>query len=182
MPTTVSPRITGPGPSIVVMGVSASGKTSAGEALARLLGLDFVDGDDLHPAANVAKMSHGQPLTDEDREPWLDRIGVELADHAAHPAGLVVACSALRRVYRDRIRSAAGLGLLFVFLDISKEEASRRIAARKHHFMPPSLIESQFATLERPAGEPDVITISNLIDPSSTARAAADAIVGQRVP
>ena len=169
---------------IVVMGVSASGKTMAGEALARLLGLDFVDGDDLHPAANVAKMKGGTPLTDEDRGPWLDRIGGALADRAAHPGGLVIACSALRRCYRDRIRASAGPGTAFVFLDITREEAERRIADRRGHFMPPSLIESQFATLERPGPDEssDVVTIRRLVSPAEVAQDAADELRRRPTP
>ena len=170
----------GPRAAIVVMGVSASGKSSAGRALATILGVDFIDGDDLHPAANVAKMAGGHPLTDEDRAPWLDRVGAVLADVEAHPAGIVIACSALRRRYRDRIRAAAGAGLTFVFLDISREEAARRIAARANHFMPPSLIDSQFATLERPDGEGDVVSIARLISPEQTATDAASALAELR--
>lgn len=158
------------------MGVSASGKTSAGLALAAKLGVDFIDGDDLHPAANVAKMAGGLPLNDADRMPWLDRIGEVLSDRRAHPAGVVVACSALRRLYRDRIRAAVGTGLAFVFLDITVAEARRRIAARRNHFMPPMLVESQFATLERPSGEPDVVTISRLVDPAGSAEDAMAAL------
>ena len=161
---------------IVVMGVAACGKTSVGVALAALSGMAFVDGDGLHPARNVAKMAGGQPLTDEDRAPWLDRVGAVLADRAAHPAGVVVACSALRRLYRDRIRAAAGPGLAFVFLDISIAEARRRIALRANHFMPPALVDSQFATLERPFREPDVVTISRLVDPAESAEDAIAAL------
>lgn len=163
--------------SVVVMGVSGCGKTTVGGLLARRLDLDFVDGDDLHPAANVDKMHAGHPLTDEDRWPWLDRIGVALADSSAHPGGLVVACSALRRSYRDRIRAAAGAGLTFVFLDVDQDEAHRRLRVRLNHFMPASLIDSQFGTLERPgADEPDVVTVAPLADPVRTAAAAADQV------
>lgn len=161
---------------IVVMGVSACGKTSVGVALAARCGLDFVDGDDLHSARNIARMASGEPLSDEDRAPWLDRVGAVLADRAAHPAGVVIACSALRRLYRDRIRAAAGAGLAFVFLDITVTEARRRIALRTDHFMPPALVDSQFATLERPFAEPDVVTISRLVDPAGTAQDAAAAL------
>ena len=164
------------GRSVVVMGVSAGGKTSVGQALARRLGCDFVDGDDLHPAANRAKMSAGTPLTDEDRWPWLERIGAVLGDRAAHPHGVVTACSALRRVYRDRIRTEARGGVVFVFLDISREEAGRRIAARHGHFMPSSLLDSQFQTLERPVGEPDVIAVSSLQSIEAAAAEAALAL------
>lgn len=161
---------------IVVMGVAACGKTSVGVALAALRGMAFVDGDGLHPAENIAKMARSEPLTDEDRAPWLDRVGAALADRAAHPAGVVVACSALRLTYRDRIRATAGAGLAFVFLDITVAEARRRIALRANHFMPPALVDSQFATLERPLAEPDVVTIDHLVDPAQTADDAAAAL------
>lgn len=167
---------------IVVMGVAACGKSSVGEALARRMDLDFVDGDALHPRRNIEKMASAHPLTDEDRWPWLDRVGAEFADHAAHPAGVVVACSALRRLYRDRIRAAAEGSLIFVFLDITLAEAKRRIAARTHHFMPPSLVDSQFATLERPNDEPDVVTISRLVDAESSAQDAAGQIADRWGP
>lgn len=145
------------GPRVVMMGVSGSGKSTVGEALAEAAGVLFVDGDGLHPAANVAKMSAGIPLVDADRWPWLDVIAQTLA---GHPEGVVVACSALRKIYRDRIRAGAP-GVRFVFLDGPMEVIGTRQASRKGHFMPPSLLASQFATLERPgADEPDVLTVS----------------------
>jgi gluconokinase len=128
---------------IVVMGVSAAGKTTVGRALAAELGIAFVDGDDLHPPANVAKMTAGIPLTDADRRPWLDRVGHALADADA----LVIACSALRRTYRDRIRRAAP-DAFFVLLDADPAVLHERIAARAGHFMPPALLDSQLALLE----------------------------------
>lgn len=135
---------------IVVMGVAGSGKSAVGAGLARALGMGFRDADDLHPAGNVAKMAAGTPLTDADRWPWLDLVA---ADLAAHPP-LVMACSALRRVYRDRIRAGAGGEVLFLHLDGPCEMIAARMAARKHHFMPPALLDSQMATLEPPgAGE-----------------------------
>lgn len=134
-----------PGP-IVVMGVSGSGKSTVGEALARRLRVPFLDGDDLHPAANVAKMAAGTPLDDHDREPWLDAVGDWLADHEA---GAVAACSALRVRYRDRIRARAPR-TRFVELGSSENRGliAERQAARTGHFMPTSLLDSQFATLE----------------------------------
>ncbi|MQT13451.1 gluconokinase [Segnochrobactrum spirostomi] len=144
---------------IVVMGVSGAGKTTIGRALAAKDGLAFVDGDDLHPAANVAKMQAGHPLDDEDRWPWLDRVAATLADATAYPAGVVVACSALRKVYRDRLRAGAP-GIRFVLLDLTEAEALARVAHRAHHYMPASLVASQFATLERPGpDEPDVLVV-----------------------
>ncbi|MBX3092930.1 MAG: gluconokinase [Cryobacterium sp.] len=130
---------------VCVMGVSAAGKTTVGTALARVLGVPFVDADALHPESNRAKMASGTPLTDEDRWPWLDAVGASLAAHRER--GAVMACSALRRVYRDRIRAAAP-GVVFVHLTGSRELLASRAAARTGHFMPPELLDSQLATLE----------------------------------
>lgn len=132
-------------PLLTVMGVSGSGKTTVGAALAQRLRVPFADADDFHPPENVAKMSAGIPLDDADRFPWLEHIGAWLADHAAD--GGVVSCSALRRSYRDVLRAAAP-GQLFVHLAGSPEVIARRVAGRPGHFMPASLVESQFATLE----------------------------------
>ncbi len=129
---------------VVVMGVSGSGKSTIGAALAQRLGVPFVDADDLHPASNVAKMSRGEPLDDEDRWPWLETIGRWLADH---PDGGVVSCSALKHAYRDRLREHVA-ELEFVHLTGSREVIERRQASRPGHFMPASLLSSQFATLE----------------------------------
>jgi gluconokinase len=149
------------------MGVSGCGKTSVGQAVAAHLGLEFLEGDALHPAANVEKMAQGIPLTDEDRFPWLDRIGARIA--AAGNQGLVVSCSSLKKIYRDRLRSFAGKSLTFIFLKGSEELLTERMAARKGHFMPLSLLKSQLSTLEDPTGEPDVITV----DISGTTRDVA---------
>ena len=113
---------------LVVMGVSGSGKTVAGTAIAKALGIAFFDGDDLHSPEARAKMTAGVALDDDDRAPWLDRIGALLADAAAHPAGVVVACSALRRAYRDRLRAAAGPSLRFLFLKGDKDLMRARVA------------------------------------------------------
>lgn len=131
-------------PLLVVMGVSGSGKSTVGAALAQRLGVPFADADDLHPAANIAKMSAGIPLDDDDRRPWLETIGRWLADH---PEGGVVSCSALKRSYRDQLRRhVTDLG--FLHLDGTREVITRRQASRPGHFMPASLLTSQFATLE----------------------------------
>lgn len=135
------------------MGVSGSGKTTVGAALADALGLRFVDGDALHPAANVAKMAAGIPLDDADRAPWLDAIGAVIAT-----GPVVVACSALKRAYRDRLRAAAP-ELQLVFLDGSRELLASRTAARPGHFMPASLLDSQLATLERPDPDEHPVTV-----------------------
>ncbi|MCU1577978.1 MAG: gntK [Rhodoglobus sp.] len=128
--------------SIVVMGVSGSGKSTIGTLLAEALGLGFIDADDLHPAANKDKMAHGIPLTDEDRWPWLGAVG-----DATALAPCVCACSALKRAYRDALR-AKDPGVVFVELDGSRELLAERMGAREGHFMPTSLLDSQLATLE----------------------------------
>ena len=144
---------------IVVMGVAGSGKSSLGAALAARLGIGFVDGDALHGEANVAKMRAGIPLDDADRGPWLDRVGEVLADAEAYPQGVIVACSALKRAYRDRIRAGAR-NRHFLYLDLSMEEAAQRVGGRPGHFMPASLVADQFAVLERPmTDEADAITL-----------------------
>lgn len=173
MSTAVSPPASDARLTVVVMGVSGSGKTTLGRDLARVLGITFIDGDDLHPNANVAKMSAGIPLTDEDRWPWLDRVGSTLADRHDYPAGAVVACSALRHVYRDRIRSAAGSRVFFVHLDAEEADMQERLEARPGHFMPATLVKSQFATLELPVGEPDVLVLPARDLPDDNATQAA---------
>jgi gluconokinase len=142
---------------IIVMGVSGCGKTTAGEALAWHFGVPYIEGDALHPADNVAKMASGTPLNDDDRWPWLEKIGEELK---AHPGGAVATCSSLKKVYRERLRKTAGEGLRFVFLKCSREVLEERMQARKGHFMPPSLLASQLATLEDPGGEAGVVTVN----------------------
>jgi len=137
----------------VVMGVTSCGKTTVGELVAEKLGVPFIEGDKLHPAANVAKMSSGVPLTDEDRWPWLEKIGRALAGSE----GKIASCSALKRAYRERIAQAAGRPVAFVFLDGSRALLQARINARKNHFMPPSLLDSQLKTLEPPG--PDELSL-----------------------
>lgn len=126
------------------MGVSGSGKSTVGAALAQRLRVPFADADDLHPEANIAKMSRGEALDDHDRYPWLEQVGAWLA---AHPDGGVMSCSALRRKYRDQLRHHAP-GTEFVLLAGSREVIERRQASRPGHFMPASLLTSQLATLE----------------------------------
>ena len=132
-------------PQICVMGVSAAGKSTVGIALAETLAVPFVDADSLHLESNRTKMAAGTPLTDDDRWPWLDAVGAEYAQAGA--SGLVMACSALKRVYRDRIRAAAP-GVVFVHLGGPRELLLERATARTDHFMPPSLLDSQLDTLE----------------------------------
>jgi gluconokinase len=134
--------------SIVVMGVSGSGKTSAALELTRQLGWVFIEGDDLHPEANVAKMAAGIPLDDEDRWPWLQRIAELIAEHEAGGTSIVLTCSALKRSFRDLLRDGHP-SVWFAHVDVTREVLAERLAQRKGHFMPPSLLDSQLATLER---------------------------------
>lgn len=133
-------------PSLVLMGVSGAGKTVVGRDAAARAGVVFLDADDLHPAANVAKMASGQPLDDADRAPWLDAVGAALRDHRP----CVMACSALKRSYRARLRALAP-GTLFALLDVPRPVLEQRLASREGHYMPASLLDSQLATLESPA-------------------------------
>jgi gluconokinase len=145
---------------IVVMGVSGCGKSTVSSAIARELDLDMTDGDDLHLPASVDKMRAGTPLQDSDRWPWLDRIGQHLAQAQTAGRGRVIACSALKRDYRDRIRHLAP-EVRFVFLQGSAALIRERLSARQGHYMPPELLDSQFLTLQAPtADELDVITVS----------------------
>lgn len=130
---------------LVVMGVSGTGKSTVAGLLAGQLGWDLEEGDDLHPEANVAKMASGQPLTDEDRWPWLDKVAAWIQAHVQAGRPGVVTCSALRKAYRDRLR---GPGVTFVHLEGSKEIIAARMSKRLDHFMPTSLLDSQLATLE----------------------------------
>lgn len=138
-----------------MMGVSGCGKSSVGEALAARLGIPYVDGDDLHPPENVAKMRVGTPLTDADRWPWLDRVAGVLCESAP----VIVGCSALKRAYRDRIRAGAGGAVTFVHLVGDPDLIAARMSARQGHYMPPSLLDSQFAALE-PPGPDEAITVN----------------------
>ena len=141
---------------IVIMGVAGCGKSSLGAALARAEGLPLVEGDDFHSPASREKMRQGVALTDADRMGWLDTLGAQLR---AHPQGVVLTCSALKRSYRERLR-AARPGLQFVFLQITQEAAQARVVARAAtHFFSTSLVQSQFATLESPVGEGGVLPL-----------------------
>ena len=145
----------GPAGALVVMGVAGCGKSSVGSACARSLGWTLFEGDDYHAPESLAKMRQGMPLTDADREGWLDRLGRLLADNAG---GAVLTCSALKRRYRDQLRAAVP-GLRFAFLDLDRATAFARVSQRPGHVFPPSLVDSQFATLESPVGEPGVLRL-----------------------
>lgn len=144
---------------VMVMGVSGCGKSSVGEKIAARAGVAFIEGDLLHPPENVAKMAKGTPLTDDDRWPWLDLIGVEIIAALERGQGVVVSCSALKKVYRDHLRAACNHRLWFVYLEGSEMILHHRMGAREGHFMPLSLLQSQLATLEAPTGEPGVVTV-----------------------
>ncbi|HEV7293645.1 MAG TPA: gluconokinase [Devosia sp.] len=146
---------------IIAMGVSSSGKSTAGQAIARRLHVPFLDGDGYHPEANVEKMRAGIPLVDEDRWPWLETLAIALHEAADKKDAVVGACSALRRAYRDYLVEKAGEPILFVYLQGSREVIGERIARRQHQYMPASLLDSQFATLE----EPDPATENVLVVP-----------------
>lgn len=145
-------------PAVVVMGVSGSGKSTVGAALADRLSWKFVDGDSLHPAANVAKMQAGQPLDDRDREPWLVAIAGQIDAWICHGTPGVITCSALKRRYRDRIIGDRA-HVRLVHLAGSREVIARRLSTRHGHFMPASLLDSQFATLEPPETEENAIAV-----------------------
>lgn len=145
---------------IVIMGVSGCGKTTIARSLARSLRVKFMDADKFHPPANIEKMSSGTPLTDADREPWLDDVGARIGEAAGERGMAVAACSALRRTYRERLKRASGRDLLFVLLDGSREVLERRVNRRTSHFMPPALLDSQLATLERPDSDERAISVS----------------------
>jgi gluconokinase len=163
---------------VIIMGVSGSGKSSVGVQLAATFGCPFVEGDDLHPAANIQKMKAGTPLGDDDRWPWLDAVGRCVAQ-----GDVVVSCSALKQSYRDRIRSLAKRPVTFLFLKGDRALLEARLARRHHEYMPATLLDSQMAALEIPQGgqnpEPDVIVVE-IDQPMATIIARALAVLHAR--
>lgn len=143
---------------MIAMGVSASGKSTFGRRLAERIGARFIDGDDLHPASNLRKMTAGQPLNDEDRWPWLEAVRNEIRQETGAGRSLVIACSALKKPYRDMLRDV-GSRVTFAFLDVSEASVQKRIRRRSGHFMKARMVESQFAALEDPVGEADTIRL-----------------------
>ncbi|MFM7024528.1 MAG: gluconokinase [Limnohabitans sp.] len=166
---------------VVLMGVSGCGKSTVGEGLAARMGWRFVEGDSLHPTENVAKMAAGQPLDDADRAGWLTTLA-DLLDTARQDGqGLVVSCSALKRAYRDRLRTGDPQAV-FVHLDGSRDVIAERIAGRTHMYMPASLLESQFAALELPQADEQALTLSVLQPPAELIRNIAQHLQAQTCP
>lgn len=165
---------------IILMGVSGSGKSSVGLEVSRRLGMKFIDGDDLHPRANIQKMAAGHPLTDTDRAPWLERIrDAAYSLFQKNEQGIIV-CSCLKRTYRDSLRDG-NPSLRFLFLEGDFELILGRMQARAGHFMPVSLLQSQFETLEQPAAdEADVLRVQIDGDVTTVVQRCIDAIQGEQ--
>ncbi|GAA3327293.1 gluconokinase, GntK/IdnK-type [Paeniglutamicibacter sulfureus] len=155
---------------VIVMGVSGCGKSTVGELLGAELGAGFLDGDSLHPQANIDKMAAGHPLDDEDREPWLREVGERLG--SAESESMVIACSALKRKYRDLIRAQAP-GTVFIHLHGTVELLTERMGARPGHFMPVGLLESQLATLEPLESDEAGVVLDIAATPAQLAQEAA---------
>lgn len=161
----------GDAPRVVVMGVSGSGKSTVAALLAHTLGVEFVEGDAWHSPANVAKMAAGQPLTDADRQGWLEALAGRIAGAVAQRQGLVLACSALKRSYRDILRRGAP-GLPFVLLHGERAVLAQRLAGRQGHYMPPALLDSQLATLEWPQAGENVLLADLRLEPQALVQQA----------
>lgn len=154
---------------VVVMGVAGCGKSAVGERIASALNLPLIEGDDFHPASNIAKMQQGVALADADRADWLKTLATELVKH---PKGAVLTCSALKSAYRETLRRGVPL-LCFVHLAITQTESLKRVGNRPGHFYPPSLVASQFEALQDPAQEPGVLTLDGQLPPDELAARAA---------
>lgn len=162
---------------IVVMGVSGSGKTTVAKGIAEAMGWEFAEGDDSHPTANVEKMAAGHPLTDEDRWPWLEAIGGWIDEHEVTGASATITCSALRGVYRDLLCKGRRPGVRFCHIEADPSLIADRLTQRKGHYMPPSLLPSQLATLEPLAPDEPGVTVSaaaTIDDAVESALAALD--------
>ena len=157
-----------PAPLVVVMGVSGCGKSTVGRLIAKRLACEFLEGDDVHPPRNLERMAVGIPLTDLDRHDWLKAIAEQLADASAARYGLIVSCSALKRSYRNQLRTASS-ELAFVHIHGSLEVLEARMHSRTGHFMPPSLLTSQLQTLEPPGADERCITLDATMPPESIA-------------
>jgi gluconokinase len=153
-------------PVLVIMGVSGCGKSTIAGILAGQLGWDLEEGDDLHPIENVEKMASGQPLTDEDRWPWLDTVASWIFEHILAGTPGIITCSALKKKYRDVLRQK---NVTFVHLTGSKDQIERRLTARLNHYMPPSLLDSQIAALEPPGQDEKVLLVEGGRKPTEEA-------------
>lgn len=160
---------------VIVMGVSGSGKTTLAEGIAKTMGWIFAEGDDFHSEANVEKMRSGVPLTDDDRWPWLRSIGEWIDGHESGGRSAVITCSALRRVYRDLLREGRPT-VKFCHIDVPQDVLERRLAARTGHYMPPSLLPSQLATLEPLQSDEPGIVVEARGTPEEVLREALDAL------
>lgn len=159
-----------PALALVVMGVAGSGKSTLASLLAEKLHCPFFEGDAYHSEANVAKMRGGEPLTDIDRWPWLDKLGSAIGFGVAANGLAVAACSALRSAYRDRLRTAIGTPVLFVLLEADREELVRRLTNRPDHYMPATLLDSQLATLEPPTADEHALILRSCQSPEALAQ------------
>ncbi|MBR2270282.1 gluconokinase [Sphingobium sp.] len=169
MPISADPAPASPkavGRAVIVMGVSGCGKSTLGAMLAQALDCPFLEGDSYHSAAAVEKMRGGEALTDEDRWPWLDRLGAAIAGTVAAQGVAVAACSALKRAYRDRLRAAIGVPVHFILLDNDRDELLARLGNRPGHYMPASLLDSQLATLEPPLPEEGAMILTTNVPAS----------------
>lgn len=159
---------------IIAMGVSGSGKSTLGRVLAGALGCPFIEGDDLHDPASIAKMRSGHPLEDADRWPWLDRVGQALNAATATHGLAVAACSALKRRYRERLAQVIAVPTSFILLDVARDELVRRMDNRTGHYMPACLLDSQLASLERPAPDEPALILDARSSPEALCRASRD--------
>jgi gluconokinase len=166
---------------VVVMGVSSTGKTLVGRRLAQALGAEFVEGDELHPQSNIDKMAAGTPLDDEDRWPWLETIAERTREIGATGRSTVVTCSALKRSYRDVLRTAAA-DTFFVHLHSTFNLLAQRMREREGHFMPPALLQSQFETLEPLEEDEDGALVDVAVEPDEVVAAALSALAGDPLP
>jgi gluconokinase len=163
-------------PILVIMGVAGTGKSTVAGLLAERLNWEFQEGDALHPPANVEKMSSGIPLSDEDRWPWLDAIAAWIKEKTQRGEPGILTCSALKRSYRDRLR---GQNVIFVFLNGSREVIAARMTSRADHFMPPALLDSQFAALEPPTADENVLKINLAATPEEEVAEVLQALEGR---
>jgi len=162
--------------SIIVMGVSGSGKSTLAKALAAAAGCPFLEGDEYHSPESVQKMRAGTALTDDDRWPWLERLGRAIATAVTEHGIAVASCSSLKRIYRDRLRATIAVPVCFVLLEASRDELTRRMTHRAGHYMPVTLLDSQLATLERPGADELAITIDASLPVEIACRQIADGL------